>query len=452
MQITCARVAWMNTQCMMFAIRVAKQSIYRKTHSIATIATTLDGKTMGTYKKEKSSVVENLHYYTSHGYQLPDHWKHHLPGQHEEEACVFCDNAHYESHFLMIAQEHFSTECSLPVGVCGHCWKELEKTLGAAWTAEQEDAAVGYPEDFHSIIHEVLLPYVTKGIIPPSQNKMGENAYEGFHVCDFCETEIVEINRFYPYNTQSERSELENGLLYMSIFRPIIENDQKVIAPAVCCNRCDGAIAEFISLMQIVPATDEELLMEKCYTCIASYPISRKEKQAREMSAPYFNLEKYLCPLCVRESWGKKRCPTIECTKCGKVRVIDLYHVTAYDGSVDFDSCDCEKENMDNMIRASTIRIPKDDGTVHLFELSYQPLMCGRDQRMHYVIKDTQVPTGEDNILLSVGTNRRYCSKGDQLSCGCSSTEQDDINEHITNMTYLLIEYVDKKEEENDSG
>ncbi len=405
---------------------------------------------MGTYKREKLSVIDNLLHYTSHGYRLPPYWKLHLPGQEEEEACVFCDNAHYESHFLMVSQTEFTTECSLPVGVCGHCWKELEKSLGPAWMAEQEDAAVGYPEDWQSTIHEVILPYVEKGVIPPAQNKLGDNAYEGFHVCDFCETEIVEINKFYPYNTQSDRSELENGLLYVSVFRPIVENEQKIIPPAICCNRCDAAIAEFISIMNVDPNPDEELIMERCYTCTASYPISRKEKHARELSAPYFNLDKYLCPLCVRENWGKKRCPTIECTDCGKVRVMDLYHVSAYDNSINFNACECEK--MDNMLRASTIRIPREDGTDHLFELSYQPIACGNEQRVHFVIKDTEVPVGQDNILLSIGTNRRYCSKGDQISCGCTSTNQEEINEHIFNMTYQLCEYVDKIKEQHDSG
>lgn len=381
---------------------------------------------------------------STRGIELPTDWTDHLPGGYYEDECVFCKSQSYGSYFLAIDKNRFSYNCSLPVGICEACMTHCIGELGTSWALTQDELCVGTPIDWAETIETYLIPYISKGVIPnsnlnssyyvPSDLRHSDELY-----CDFCRNDVVEVGQFYPDNTK-------NNSLCVYIYRPVSDKISTVQPPAVCCNRCDAAIEELYPRIDVFhehkEQQDAELLMITCAQCSAVHPVTRGEQGAREMSSHIFDMDGYICPLCAEEHWGNRRMVQYDCDDCGTQFTLDLLHNSAYQTDLN-NICKCKNKSM---------RTLKLEVYGREFTITLMPIDCGPRKRTHITVKDNSITKG-DNIVLHVGSQKaKFCTGKDGDECGCTSTEQADIDNKLREIVYRLCEYVTNKNEPDNSS
>ena len=380
-------------------------------------------------------------YCNTNGTELPPDWQEHLIGGEYEDECVFCKDRHYESNYILPPIEH---DCYLTMGVCQDCMTDVIHGLGAAWAAAQDDLSMKTPIEWNAIIHDVLVPYITKGTIPTTYFEDKDPKYvpsllKDFNkqiYCDFCSNEVHEIAHFVTDNTKGNE-------LYTHILRPISERERIVVPPAICCNRCDHAIDQIYSRIDLVKAYKgaykEKLHMHECSNCNASYPITVGEEAARELSVPFFTTHEYICPMCAEEHWGAIRCPSIDCDNCGSQFTIDLLHKSAYHVNDIAKLCSCHKDKDKNGREVFTQVLEIYNKK---FTISYMQVDCGAEKRMYYTVKDDSIPSGKDNIIQPLTSQKmKKCRGNASDNCYCTSIEKDQIEDHMQELIYLLCEY-----------
>lgn len=378
------------------------------------------------------------------GIELPSDWTDHLPGGYYEDECVFCKAQTYGTYWLAIDKNRFAHHCSLPVGICEACMTHCINELGTSWALAQDELCVGASVDWAETIESYIIPYISRGVIPnsnlnssyyvPSDLRQTDELY-----CDFCRNDVMEVGQFYPENTK-------NSSFCVYIYKPISDKISTVEPPAICCNRCDAAIDELYPRIDVHQSYKEsqesQLIMISCANCKATHPVTISEQGTREMSAHVFDMEGYVCSLCAEEHWGNRRFVQYECDDCGTQFTLDLLHKSAYQKDLN-NICKCKNKAV------RTIKLPPINGKE--FTITLMPIDCGSRKRTHITVKDNSITKG-DNIILHIGSQKaKYCTGKDGDECGCTTTDQIDIDNKLREIVFRLCEYVTNTDANNSS-